>query len=261
MHHDNTARLAPALNGTGWHPGRLRRVFGVTTSTLLGLLALVVGVAACGPIVGWWHYEVVESGSMTPALRVGGVAVVQAEPLSAVQVGQIVAIHPPGRKNYVRIHRVITVSRHNGQVWVRTKGDANNAPDPGPIRLLGNHVYHETEFVPYVGYGAVWLYKRSTRVALTVCLFVLVVGGGLYLIWSNGDDAEDKDPEQLPAGEERPVPDLSADKAAEQAANASMLALNNIYSTGEADVAEGEADGAVGPLKVASSQPPSRSAG
>jgi signal peptidase len=264
---NNTALSTCAVSAQTRRQGQLRRALGVIANTALGALAIGMLVAALGPMAGWWHYEVIESGSMTPALKVGGVALVRSEPLSDVHVGQIIAFHPPGLKNYVRIHRVIAISRHSGQVWIRTKGDANNTADPGPVRLLGKDVYHETAFVPYAGYGAVWLYKHSTRVALTVVLFVLVVGGGLYLIWSGGEERQGMAPLEASGGGDpalpeelgnpatghtpfpllprrlamhhrAPVPDLCAEKAAEQAANASLLALNNIYNKGPNEAEE-----------------------
>jgi signal peptidase len=158
----------------------------------LWLLVGTVLIAAVGPLAGWWHYEVVESGSMTPTLRTGGIAVIEAEPVSAVRVGQVIAFHPPGMGNYLRIHRVISLTQRHGQVWVTTKGDANNVADPGPIRLEGKTAYTERLFVPYVGYAGVWLYKHSTRVALEWALVALVVCGGLYLIWDQPEQEADE---------------------------------------------------------------------
>jgi signal peptidase len=129
---------------------------------------------------------------MTPTLRVGGVAVLWPGPVSSVRAGQIIAFHPPGEANYVRIHRVIAVTDRDGQVWVRTKGDANNVADPGPMRLDGKTAYAEHYFVPYLGYLGVWLYKQSTRVALEVVLFTLMVAGGLFLIWGKKDHEEEE---------------------------------------------------------------------
>jgi signal peptidase I len=195
---------------------RPKRLLGFAFETILAILAAVIVAAAVGTGTGWWHFEVIESGSMTPALRVGGIAVVQAEPTSAVKVGQILALHPPGQPNIVRIHRVIQVAHRGNQVWVRTKGDANPTADPGPIRLLGSTAYVERHFIPYAGYFGVWLYKHSTRQALEVVLLVLVVGAGLVLIW--GKDAQ----------KERPMlaqsPHRRAGKAAANAAVATTAA-------------------------------------
>lgn len=226
-------------------PGRVAH--GVFDTFLLALAGLVVA-AALGPITGLWHYEVVESGSMTPALRIGGVAVVMPEPIKEVEVGQILALVPPGMKNFVRIHRVIALTRRDGQTWVRTKGDANNVADPGPIRLEGKTAYAEHAFVPYAGYVAVWLYKHPTRVALEVLLLALMVGGGLYLIWGGKEDGEEAH-EVAHTTKRRWRPARPANhpalhdgcrhdghgpafkhKPAEQAAAASMASLNQIYA-------------------------------
>ncbi len=214
------------------------RAVSSSLETILFFLATVVVVAAIGPVAGWWHYEVIESGSMTPALRVGGVALMWPEPVSAVRAGQIIAFHPPGQGDYVRIHRVIAVTDHGGHVFVRTKGDANNAPDPGPVQLVGKTAYAEHYFVPYLGYLGVWLYKQSTRVALEVALFALMVAGGLFLIWGkNGEEQEETDEKELAIPKRWPRPEhgtaLPAQIAAEKASTAStasLLALSHIYT-------------------------------
>ncbi len=232
---------AEASNIVGKSPAS--RAVSSSLETILFFLATVVVVAAIGPVAGWWHYEVIESGSMTPALRVGGVAVLWPEPVSAVRAGQIIAFHPPGQGDYVRIHRVIAVTNNDGHVFVRTKGDANNAPDPGPVQLVGKTAYAEHYFVPYLGYLGVWLYKQSTRVALEVALFALMVAGGLFLIWGKkaeeqGDTAEKElvIPKRWPRPEHATavLPEIAPEKAstASAAATASLLALSHIYTAG-----------------------------
>ncbi len=230
---------------------RARRAVSGVTTALLSVVAAGMVFAAIGPIAGWWHYEVVESGSMVPALPIGSVAVVEREPLGQVRVGQVLAFHPPGMKTYVRIHRVVELTRRGDQVWIRTKGDANNVADPGPVRLQGGPAYHEVMVVPYLGYGAVYLFKHTTRVGLSIALLVVVVGGGLYLIWSGEGESESGaagERHHLPAprapagtggpsdGPAAPAPDLSlpgpdehsAGKAA-GTAKVSLLALNSMY--------------------------------
>ena len=253
---------AEASNSTG--KSSAVRAVSSSLEAILFLLATVVVVAAIGPVAGWWHYEVIESGSMTPALRVGGVAVLWPEPVSSVRAGQIIAFHPPGEGDYVRIHRVIAVTDRDGQVWARTKGDANNVADPGPVRLDGKTAYAEHYFVPYLGYLGVWLYKQSTRVALEVVLFTLMVAGGLFLIWGKKDLKEEEEsvekelviparwprqkqgralPERLVvenlvtehlvtehrAAEHRAAEKLLAEKASAASA-VSLLALSHIYT-------------------------------
>lgn len=190
---DEVRAPRPASPAGGPRRSMARRALNGVFEGMLGLLALTMVLAALGPIAGWWHYEVVESGSMVPDLPVGSVAIVRPESLAAVQVGQILAFHPPHMKSYVRIHRVIALDRRNGQVWIRTKGDANNTADPGPVRLKGDLAYHEVFEVPFVGYGAVYLYRHSTRTGLEVALFLVVVAGGMYLIWARDDETPESD--------------------------------------------------------------------
>jgi signal peptidase I len=221
---------------------------------LYGLAAAVI-FAAVGPLAGWWHYEVIESGSMTPALKVGGVAVVVPEPLKDVRAGQILAFHPPGMKDYVRIHRVISVTHRGDQVWIRTKGDANPAADPGPVRLASQTAYVERMFVPYVGYGGVWLYKHSTRTALEGVLFAIMVSGGLWLIWGNRDEEDERRPVPVATPSTWPlhVPGrprtAGAHAAAGQAATATLVALNNLY-TAEPPADQGQAAGEAPPSQA-----------
>jgi len=215
-------------------------------------VAAVVLAAAVGPITGWWRYEIIESGSMTPALRVGGVAVITAEPLSAVRVGQVIAFRPPG-DDFVRIHRVIALTRQGDQVWARTKGDANNVADPGPIRLEGKTAYTERFFVPYVGYAFVWLYKRSARTGLEAVFFVLMVVGGLYLIWGGeGDDQEAPDKPRRSVW--RHGPRTAPSKlSAEKAAAVSMASLSNIYASGALGGEEAPGDKRAAPVEKSAS--------
>lgn len=137
------------------------------------------------------------------------------------------------------------MTNNDGHVFVRTKGDANNAPDPGPVQLVGKTAYAEHYFVPYLGYLGVWLYKQSTRVALEVTLFALMVAGGLFLIWGKkGEEAQEETaekelvipkrwprPEHATAVLRRTAPEkASTASAVSTASTASLLALSHIYT-------------------------------
>lgn len=231
LHNKGPKNQPVAEAGDGADKAPASRAFNSTLEAVLFLLATVVVFAAIGPVAGWWHYEIIQSGSMSPTLRIGGVAVVSPEPVSAVRVGQIIAFHPPGMGDYVRIHRVVSVVDRGGQVWVSTKGDANNTPDPGPVRLVGKTAYSEHYFVPYVGYLGVWLYKHSTRVALEGVLFALMVAGGLFLIWGKHDEEEADEPTVTGRfTRHRHEAKLDPHSAAEKAATATLLSLSHIYA-------------------------------
>jgi len=94
-----------------------------------GLGALVVLVACV-----WCHGVLfVEGGSMRPALRPGDVVVFR-------RVGRVPAVGDMAvfeHGSTLVVHRVVGVARGGG---LHTRGDANDAPDPGtvePDRLRG----------------------------------------------------------------------------------------------------------------------------
>src|ERR687888_40925 len=100
---------------------------------LLALIALV-GLALL-PRTGWYRPVTVLSGSMKPAFSPGDMVVLTPEPLRDVRIGQVISYRIPVGDHHVQTHRVIQIIRGGANPVVRTKGDANNAPDPWNARL------------------------------------------------------------------------------------------------------------------------------
>ena len=111
----------------------------------IGLLAFML----LGPRFGWYTHPVL-TGSMEPALPVGGVIVTRPIPVGAVKVGDIVTLLEG--ENLVT-HRVVEVSlsQTDEQLLFKTKGDANQEPDPGPFAIQGDQVALTVFYIPYVG--------------------------------------------------------------------------------------------------------------
>lgn len=89
-------------------------------------------------------FMVVYGGSMTPAIKVGDLVIVKEVDPSLIGEGEIITFQKEGK---IVTHRVFDVLP-DGFV---TKGDANNAPDIGPVYnvdVVGKVVF----VVPYVGY-------------------------------------------------------------------------------------------------------------
>jgi len=125
-------------------------------------LALVLAVAALVglgllPRTGWYRPVTVLSGSMRPAFAPGDMVVVTPEPVNAVRVGQVISYRIPVGDHHVQSHRVIAVLRRNGQVSVRTKGDANAAADPWTATLHGTTVWRVRSVLPKLGWIVFWL--------------------------------------------------------------------------------------------------------
>jgi signal peptidase len=57
----------------------------------------------------------------------------------------------------VQSHRVIAVLQRNGQVSVRTKGDANATADPWTATLHGDTVWRVRTVLPKLGWIVFWL--------------------------------------------------------------------------------------------------------
>ncbi|HET9423662.1 MAG TPA: signal peptidase I [Nocardioides sp.] len=99
----------------------------LTVGAGLGLVCLLLAVAA--PL-GGMRLLVFESGSMSPTVETGGVALTRTVPADDLAVGDIVSVIPPSG---VRVtHRVVDIDRTGTPTLLHLRGDANEAPDPVP---------------------------------------------------------------------------------------------------------------------------------
>lgn len=133
--------------------GRLvsRVLNGVATFALVVAVIAFAGLAV-GPHL--LHYETVTmlTGSMSPTIRPGDIVVDTQEPVSAMRVGQIVSYHIPVYDHHVESHRIVWLKRlPDGSVQFRTKGDANQAPDPWTATSTSPSVWQVRAVVPGVG--------------------------------------------------------------------------------------------------------------
>lgn len=192
---------------------------------LLGVLARP-GANGVGEVVGHPVFKVL-SGSMTPAFRPGDLIVddpVTASRAAHLVPGDVITFHVPGSRTELVTHRIIAV-RHvagSGRTAYQTKGDANNAPDPGlvsPGEIVGTYAGR----VPFGGYVLQALQDRVVSLALVLVplsyLAVVLMSrrrrsaarrrGAPRLEGGSGADVEG------PAGAERPLP-AGGEDAAEQ---------------------------------------------
>ena len=137
---------------------RVSRRLGAVAAQLAFLLALaaLVGLGLL-PRTGWYRPVTVLSGSMEPAFAPGDMVVVTPEPVGAIRAGQVISYRIPVGDHHVQSHRVIAVLRRNGQVSVRTKGDANATADPWTATLHGDTVWRVRTVLPKLGWIVFWL--------------------------------------------------------------------------------------------------------
>jgi len=122
------------------------------TWTTIAIIAVILVWGSTG-LLGF-QPNITASGSMTPTLNVGDIAItVQTSP-SNIKVGDIIQYWREGEPGPI-IHRVIEIYRSGGTTYFITKGDANNAPDDPitPTQTVGKLVIT----IPKLGWISIYL--------------------------------------------------------------------------------------------------------
>jgi signal peptidase I len=143
----------------------------------LGTVVLIVFLALAlagllAPALGW-RLDVVQSGSMEPAIGVGALVVTAPDSPEGVEVSDVISFR--SESGAMVCHRVVAI---DGQTFV-TKGDANEGNDPSPVPF--EDVAGKVAFsVPYLGY-AVGFLKTPFGWAIIglLAVAVLVAGSGM----------------------------------------------------------------------------------
>lgn len=159
--------------------GVLHRLWRIVTGLLL--IAAAVGAVSAMVIVMTQHlgFAPVLSPSMEPTFHPGDLIVTRPEPATSVRVGQVVALPVPSEPSQRYVHRVISVTIKDGKPLVRTKGDANPAPEPFTLRVDSPTVPHVVATVPYVGRLSLLLQHTKTRLAV----IVITIAAMLLAAW------------------------------------------------------------------------------
>ncbi|QXG76591.1 hypothetical protein KUM42_03285 [Modestobacter sp. L9-4] len=165
-------RLWPAP-GTEAVPAPLRSGWTalVVSTVARTLLVVVVALAVWSqlPALLGWQSTVVMSGSMSPHLNTGDVAVVRPIDPTDVRAGQVLLVDDPDHPGRLRLHRLVALE--DGRL--RLQGDANAAPDSSLVdlqALRGIGVLRVPAIglpVAWAGSGE-WLLLVSTAAAVTV---------------------------------------------------------------------------------------------
>src|SRR5882672_7007676 len=118
----------------------MRRSFRTVSKVTVGLFAgsaVAFAVFYTALVAGGYKPVVVYSGSMTPTIAVGGLAVDRPIHAKDVRVGDVITFTDPYEQSRMVTHRVIAIIPTAHGLAYRTKGDANPSRDPWTIRLTG----------------------------------------------------------------------------------------------------------------------------
>lgn len=154
------------------------------TATVVAAVVLFILIAVPG-VIGAEASYVVLSDSMEPAFSAGDVIVVQSVPPAAIATGDIITYQAPQAESGRISHRVVEINQADGERTFRTKGDANEQPDPYQVSESGltGRVWFA---IPYAGYIV-----RFAGTTLGQLLLIALPGALLVVseLWSVYQDA------------------------------------------------------------------------
>ena len=142
------------------------------------VLALTLAIVAVPRILGY-SALVVRGSSMGDAAPLGSVVIGRSVSPADVGVGDVILVRAEmnGRVSPPVLHRVVSLEHLDGELVVRTKGDAN--PSADPVRyVLDRETTSPLFVVPYVGY----LVGFATTPAGWI-LFSAIPGSVICALW------------------------------------------------------------------------------
>jgi signal peptidase I len=153
----------------------LQKLWRALTAVLL-IAAAVASVTAMVTVMSQHlGFAPVLSPSMEPTFHPGDLVVTKPEPASAVKVGQVIALPVPSAPSQRYVHRVISVTTKDGKPLVRTKGDANPAPEPFSLRIDSPTVPVVVATVPELGHVSVLLQRPNLRITVMVITVIAML--------------------------------------------------------------------------------------
>lgn len=173
------------------------------------MVALVVPfvVFAVPQVVGAEHSYVVLSSSMSPTYEAGDGVIVNEVPPEEVSEGDVITFEQPsgmevqaqGGTDLVT-HRVVEVVRKDGDLYFRTKGDANEEPDKQLVPA--ENVVGTVQFgIPYIGYATTFAGSRTAQFALIVVPAVLLVANEIWTLVRAAQTTGEAEADSAPEGE------------------------------------------------------------
>ena len=101
------------------------------------------------PIPGNIKVKIVQSGSMEPSIKTGGLVIIK--PFSEYHIGDVIMFGEDTKTKVPTTHRIVADEVRSGVFYYTTKGDANEDPDPQQVKqseVIGKVLFS----IPYLGY-------------------------------------------------------------------------------------------------------------
>ena len=149
-----------------------RRMLDVLLGVLIVFVLGIVVIARVVPAVTGGGTFVVGGGSMQPAIPLGAVVVAIPVATEALAPGDIVSVRV-GEKQALFTHRIVRLVDRTDGVWLETKGDANDDPDPSIIPAT-SVVGRVAVTIPLLGY--------AVRVVSTAPGIMFLLALGVFML-------------------------------------------------------------------------------
>ena len=151
---------------------KLNRVLGWIGIAILVIAVPLIVFMFIGPRFGWETHPVM-SGSMEPALKVGGLIVTKPIKLRKIEVGDIITFKTGEQKV---THRVTGIIEQEGKPWFQTKGDANEEPDPNFVSSNEEEMRKVVLHFSYLGFAAIFMKSKLAFLPLVGIPALLLIG-------------------------------------------------------------------------------------
>ncbi|MDZ4236207.1 MAG: signal peptidase I [Dietzia sp.] len=142
----------------------------LTVLAMLGVVCIIATIAAFALNISLIMFK---TGSMSPTIPTGSLAVVRQIPASDIKVGDVTTVSR-GEGRLPVTHRVVSVTPIGGASYsVEMKGDANDSPDAQPYEVtdVKKVLWH----APGLAYVVSAVSQPKYMAAITVAASLLVV--------------------------------------------------------------------------------------
>jgi len=154
---------------------------------LLMILLVIIACLSAMSVLGLpksFRAFVVQSGSMSPALKVGSIVFVQPE--KQYNKGDIITFKAGGDADIKNpqatiTHRIVAITQNQGGTFYTTKGDANDSPDM-TLRLAGLVLGKVVWSVPLIGYPVGFIKTQVGFILLIVIPATIIIYSELLTI-------------------------------------------------------------------------------
>ncbi len=175
--------------------GRGLRETLLTLAALGGVICIALVIMA---FAGGYSLIMFKTGSMTPTIPAGSVALVQRIPAEEIVVGDVVTVARPDALPIT--HRVTSVrgGATDAERVITMKGDANDAEDPAPYTVTDVRIVRGS--LPNLAYVIVWFGSPWVLGGITVGASLLVV----WAFWPRRESDDVRDMALAPEERHRP---------------------------------------------------------